>query len=111
MTNNKYCHNWNPCALGGALAILTALWIVLLALAAKFLGFGAHMVTLMSSLYVGFALTTLGIIKGVVWGIADGFITGFMMAWLYNWLLCWCCKKDDESCGKGTCAPTDKPAE
>lgn len=87
------CGRLSVCALGGALGIFSALWIVVLGVSAFLFKYGVAWVSLMSSVYVGFDATPGGIAIGAVWAFIDGFICGAIIAWLYNWIVRRCpCK-------------------
>ena len=47
-------------------------------------GWGAWMVKVFSSVYMGYDSGFLGGIIGGVWGFIDGFIGGAVMAFIYN---------------------------
>jgi hypothetical protein len=47
-------------------------------------GWGARIVEVLSSLYIGFASTFVGGILGGLWGFADGFLGGLVLTVLYN---------------------------
>lgn len=47
-------------------------------------GWGARIVDVLSSLYVGFSSTFLGGVFGGLWGFADGFLTGLVLIFFYN---------------------------
>ena len=72
---------------GLAAGIVWGLGMVFLALLARLLDWGGPAVSLLSSVYLGFAATWAGLFIGAIWGFADGFIGGFLIAWLYNRLL------------------------
>ena len=42
---------------------------------------------MLSSLYIGYALSFVGAISGAVWAFVEGLIGGALFAWLYNKLL------------------------
>lgn len=47
-------------------------------------GWGARVVEVLSSLYIGFASTFWGGVIGGLWGFADAFLAGLVFALLYN---------------------------
>ncbi len=47
-------------------------------------GWGAKIVEVLSSLYVGYASTFLGGVIGGLWGFADAFLAGLLLTLLYN---------------------------
>jgi len=77
-------------ALGIALGVLSALFALLLGLAAWHFKYGESWVNLMSSIYIGYGITPKGILFGVLWGFLEGFICGLIIGWVYN-LVCKCC--------------------
>ena len=40
--------------------------------------------TVLSRVYLGYAITPVGSVIGLVWGFFDGLIVGAIFAWLYN---------------------------
>ena len=70
-------------ALAVAIGALWAFSVLLLAWMAAF-GWGREMVTVLASLYLGYAPTFLGGIIGAVWAFIEGAIAGAIIAWLYN---------------------------
>ncbi len=65
------------------LGISCAAYMLFLGWVAAF-GWGADLVGVISSLYIGFAPTFLGGIIGAVWGFFDGAIGGAIIALVYN---------------------------
>ena len=49
-------------------------------------GWGAGIVNVISSLYIGFKSTFWGGILGGIWGFVDGFVGGAIIALVYNWV-------------------------
>lgn len=47
-------------------------------------GWGAGMVQVLGSVYLGYTATFLGGIIGGVWAFVDGAVAGAIFAWLYN---------------------------
>ncbi len=43
-----------------------------------------NIVGFLSSVYIGYDLSFIGIIIGMIWGFFDAAIGGFLIAWLYN---------------------------
>jgi hypothetical protein len=70
--------------LGLAIGIVWGAGVLLLGLMAAVWGWGATLVQVFGSLYLGFAPTFAGSLLGAAWGFADGFIGGALIAWLYN---------------------------
>ena len=54
---------------------------------ASMFGWGAKLVELMSSVYIGFAPTFLGGLIGAMWGFIDGAIGGAIVAFVYNMIV------------------------
>lgn len=73
----------SPNALGIAIGVLWAVYVIFCGIAAMF-GWGIAIVDAISSLYVGYGASVLGSIIGAVWGFVDGYIAGVIIAWLYN---------------------------
>jgi hypothetical protein len=73
----------SPNALGIAIGILWAAYVLFCGITAMF-GGGVALVDAISSLYVGYGPSVLGAIIGAVWGFVDGYIAGVIIAWLYN---------------------------
>ncbi len=67
------------CAFGttGGIGMLVLGWI------AAF-GWGTQLVSVFSSLYIGFSAGFVGGIIGAIWGFIDGFVFGAIMGWAYN---------------------------
>ena len=72
-----------PLALGVAIGVLWALYVFCVGITAMF-GWGGPVVTLLSSLYIGYAASIVGAIIGAVWAVVDGFFAGVVIAWIYN---------------------------
>ena len=45
---------------------------------------GAKIVKLFATIYIGYGTTILGSLIGAFWGFIDGAITGVLIAWVYN---------------------------
>lgn len=88
----------SACALGFAVGLLSALWMLALGVAAMHFHFGTEFVKLVGTLYVGFAATYKGIAFGVLWGFLEGFVCGALIAVFYN--LCAKCCKVSSCCNK-----------
>lgn len=73
----------NVKALALSLGITWSLCTLFLGWVATF-GWGARIVDVMSSLYIGYAPTFIGGIIGGIWGFFDGAIGGLILAWIYN---------------------------
>ncbi len=73
----------DPWALGASLGIVCVIFAVFIWIAANF-GWGEELVPIVSSIYIGFDKTALGILIGSVWAFVDGVIGGALLAALYN---------------------------
>ena len=71
-------------AFAAAVAVIWGGAMVFLGWVAPF-GYGEPLVTLLSSLYLGYGPGFLGGLIGGAWGVVDGGIGGLVFAWLYNW--------------------------
>lgn len=76
-----------PVSMGTAIGAVYAAFMFLLGTTAYLFGWGAEVVGLLSSIYLGFSATPVGSITGAFWGAADGFIIGYLLAWIYNRML------------------------
>ena len=47
-------------------------------------GWGAPVVTVLGSFYIGYGASIVGAIIGAVWAVVDGFVAGVVIAWIYN---------------------------
>ena len=72
-----------PLALGVAIGVLWALYVFCVGITAMFV-WGGPVVTLLSSLYIGYAASIVGAIIGAVWAVVDGFFAGVVIARIYN---------------------------
>ncbi|HTR04498.1 MAG TPA: bacteriophage holin [Thermoanaerobaculia bacterium] len=70
-----------PLALG--LGLTWGLGVMLLGWIAAS-GWGARVVDLLSSVYLGYAATFLGGLIGGLWAFADAFVAGALFAFFYN---------------------------
>lgn len=85
------CTHLKVCAFGCALGFTWALGVLIMGWLAWLTGWGAQMVNLIGSVYIGYQANWWGPIVGAIWGFVDWFISGVIIAWVYNW--CTCCKK------------------
>ncbi len=72
---------------GLAVGIVGAVATVVLGISAAFLDWGVLVVQVLSSLFVGYGPTFIGVAAGAVWAFFDGFVIGVAVAWVYNRLL------------------------
>ena len=73
----------SPNALGIAVGILWAFYIFFCGITAIF-GWGAELVSVFSSLYIGYAASFVGAIIGALWAFGDGYVAGVIIGWIYN---------------------------
>jgi hypothetical protein len=73
----------SPNALGIAIGILWAAYVLFCGIAAMF-GWGVALVDALGTLYIGYGASIVGAVIGAVWGFVDGYIAGFVIAWIYN---------------------------
>ena len=73
----------SPNALGVAIGVLWAIYVLFCGIAAMF-GWGVALVEALSSLYIGYAPSVSGALIGAVWAFIDGYIAGVVIAWIYN---------------------------
>lgn len=78
----------HPIALGIACGATSAIALVLLAIVAMINGsYGNSLVSLISTIYVGFRPSIPGALLGGLWGFVDGAIGGWVFAQIYNKVL------------------------
>jgi len=92
-SNGQPCTYLSVVAFGMAIGITWALSVLVLGLLAWQFEFGLTWLELLSSVYIGFSPSLLGIVIGVAWGFVDGFIGGVIVAWIYNFCAKCCCRK------------------
>jgi hypothetical protein len=73
----------NVKALAVAIGALWALYVLFLGWMAAF-GWGRELVTVLSSLYIGYNASFFGGIIGGIWAFIDGAVAGAIIAWVYN---------------------------
>jgi len=64
--------------------VLWSFYTLLIGLAAWLFDWGTGLVTVMASLYIGFAPTFAGSLIGALWAFIDGVIGGAIIALVYN---------------------------
>lgn len=74
----------SACALGCSFGTVSALYVLVLGVLAWHFKYGVTFVTLLSSVYIGFAATPKGIAIGVLWALLDGFVFGLVVGLVYN---------------------------
>ncbi|MBT3835590.1 bacteriophage holin [Candidatus Peribacteria bacterium] len=76
---------FDPKNLGLALGSTMAIGLALLSIISMFDGsYGNTIISIISSVYLGYDNTIPGAVIGAIWGFIDGFIGGYVLAWLYN---------------------------
>ncbi len=80
----------SACALGAAFGVITALGTLIIGILAMHFKIGHAWVTLLGSVYIGYAATFKGVIVGTLWGFVDGYICGTVIAWVYNYVVIHC---------------------
>ena len=79
---NQKLNSW---ALATALGILTSISILVISIIAiKSSDYLHNVVQFLSSVYIGYDLSPIGIVLGMLWGFVDAAIGGLIFAWLYN---------------------------
>lgn len=72
-----------PLALGIAIGVLWAAYVLILGIMAMF-DWGNAAVESLASLYLGYEASIVGAVIGGIWAFVDGFIAGLVIAWIYN---------------------------
>lgn len=81
-------HKLHPTAFGIACGTTCAIAIILLAVVAMVNGtYGTSLVSLISTIYVGFRPSIPGALLGGLWAFVDGTIGGWLLARIYNRVL------------------------
>lgn len=75
----------NAWALATALGVLSSFAILIVSIIAiKSTDYLHNIVQFLSSIYIGYDLSPIGIVLGMLWGFVDAAIGGLLFAWLYN---------------------------
>ena len=83
MAETEGTRRCSPNALGIAIGALWAFYIFFCGIVAIF-GWGADLVRVFSSLYLGYSASFVGAVIGALWAFADGYIAGLILGWIYN---------------------------
>lgn len=83
MAETEATRRCSPNALGIAVGILWALYVFSCGIIAIF-GWGAELVSVLSSLYLGYSASFIGAVIGALWAFADGYFAGLIIGWIYN---------------------------
>ena len=78
---------------GFAAGLTWAIGLLLMGWISWWSGWGAQMISVFSSVYIGYKPTFWGAIIGAIWGFVDFFIAGIILAAIYNR----CCANKSES--------------
>ena len=73
-----------PLGFGMSLGILWALSVAVISLLSIYLSYGTAIVTFLTTVYLGYELTLVGVLIGTGWAFLDGFVGGFLLAAVYN---------------------------
>lgn len=79
------------CSFALATALISGLGVFFLGLMATYLNIGVPYVTVLGSVYHGYAATYAGSLMGAGWAFACGLICGFFFSAFYNIILHLCC--------------------
>ena len=78
-------HSLNPKAVAIACAATCAVGVLLLALISMIHGsYGNTLISIVSTVYIGYDNTIPGAILGSIWALVDGGIGGYIFALIYN---------------------------
>ncbi len=82
MLNDKTSARICPFSFAFALGITNAIGMVLLAFLAKQFDYGTAMVTVIASVYHGYAASFMGAVYGGLWGLVEGFVFGLILVFI-----------------------------
>ena len=88
----KVCSGLDPKKFGLSLGLVCGIYMVLLGLISGLFGWGAAIVRLIGSMYIGYDSSLKGLLIGFVWSFIDCFIAGYIFALIYN-KIGGCCSK------------------
>jgi hypothetical protein len=74
-------------SMGVALGVTSALVVFFIGITTAVFGWGALVVQVLSTLYIGYEPSFIGSVTGAVWAFVDGFIGGMLFAWIYKRLV------------------------
>lgn len=78
-------HKLDPKSCGMAAGATLGLGMVVFALIVMYAdNYGETLLSIISSVYIGYRPGIPGAIIGGIWGFIDGFIGGYVFAWFYN---------------------------
>lgn len=84
----------NVWAFAFALGITWAIGLLIMGWISAGSNWGAQLIQILASAYIGYAPTFAGAIIGAIWGFCDWFIGGLIIAWVYNLCSCKSCKQE-----------------
>lgn len=98
--NNTAHHTMklHVCGFAFASALTWAISVFILGMMSMNMNWGNAMMSVLASIYVGFAPTWMGCLIGAGWAFAFSFVAGLIVAWIYNRVACCCCCKKDSNC-------------
>ncbi len=107
------CKRICPVTFGFALGITCGLFMMVLAWAAAWLGWGSTLVENYSNYLAGYDASFVGGLIGGLWGLLKGFVFGFVLIMIYHLICCCkrkCCKSDGKCgcCGSKECKTEGK---
>ena len=73
-----------PLGFGMSIGILWGLSVVIISLLSIYFSYGTAVVTFLTTVYLGYELTLVGVLIGTGWAFLDGFVGGFLLAAVYN---------------------------
>lgn len=99
------CHvkcKLSVCGFSIATALVSGLGVLILGLMATFVDIGGAYVTVVGSVYKGYAATAGGSLIGGIWAFFNGLICGFFFSLFYNGCIrrCHCSSCKPSSCIK-----------
>lgn len=97
------------CGFSIATALTSGLGVLILGLMATYLNIGVPYVTLLGSVYSGYAATYAGSLIGGAWAFAVGLICGFFFSLFYNLTIRMCCCHKCKCCDKDSAMCTTEP--
>lgn len=84
-------HIW--CKVAVSFGIANAVGMLILGLLGAFCGYGVAMISVISSIYPGYAPTIVGSFIGAFWGFLDILLFFLIAGLVYRGLSCCCCNK------------------
>ena len=69
---------------GLAFGVTCGIFAIFLGIMSTLFEWGIPLTIILSSLFIGFGPSFVGVVAGAVWAFVFGFIVGMLIAWLYN---------------------------